>query len=306
MLGITVEGSSGSVATPATASRSKVGLKHHWFTPQVPGSAPSYPRDVTGDGQADVVAIEASGGALRVYPTNGRGRVEGRRSVRERAGRATPRCSPPERGTTTRSPTSSSRTRAGSSTCAAAPVVGTFGAASAIGAGLDGARPRAARRRLRRGRPHRPHRPPGRRRRSSCTPGTGVGGFASARAGRSAVAGTSSPPCSAPATSTATPSPTSSARTSDGTVYLYRGNGVGWLDPAAHRPWHRVAAVHRADRQVTSPVTGRPTCWRARPTAFSGCIPGDGLGAVGPARPVGDGWNIFSSICSDGEVDSAA
>ena len=73
MLGITVQGSSASVATTGTGFASKVGLKHHWFTPQLPGSSPSYPRDVTGDGHADVVAVEASGGALRVYPTTGTG-----------------------------------------------------------------------------------------------------------------------------------------------------------------------------------------------------------------------------------------
>ena len=36
-------------------------------------TASSWPRDVTGDGAPDVLAIEARGGALRVYPTSGSG-----------------------------------------------------------------------------------------------------------------------------------------------------------------------------------------------------------------------------------------
>ena len=73
VLAITVVGSKGSVATTGVSFASKVGLRHHWFTPQVPGSSPSFPRDVTDDGVADVVAVEASSGAVRVYPTTGTG-----------------------------------------------------------------------------------------------------------------------------------------------------------------------------------------------------------------------------------------
>jgi hypothetical protein len=43
---------------------------------QQPGSAPSWPVDVTGDGEPDVLAVEAKSGALRVYPTTGTGRWE--------------------------------------------------------------------------------------------------------------------------------------------------------------------------------------------------------------------------------------
>lgn len=73
VLGITVEGAKGSVATSGASFAAKLGLKHHWFTPQVPGSSPSYPRDVTNDGIGDVVAVEASSGAVRVYPFTGAG-----------------------------------------------------------------------------------------------------------------------------------------------------------------------------------------------------------------------------------------
>ncbi len=73
VLGIVVEGASGSVSTTGSSFASKVGLKHYWFTPTNTGSAPSYPRDVTGDGIADVLAVEAGTGTLRSYPTTGKG-----------------------------------------------------------------------------------------------------------------------------------------------------------------------------------------------------------------------------------------
>lgn len=68
-----VEGSSGSVTTTGAGFRSTLALKSDWFTPASQGSAPSYPRDVTGDGVADVLAVEAGTGILRSYPTSGRG-----------------------------------------------------------------------------------------------------------------------------------------------------------------------------------------------------------------------------------------
>lgn len=73
VLGVTVQGAKGSVATTGTSFASRAGLKHHWFTPQVPASSPSYPRDVTADGIGDVVAVEASTGVLKVYPRNASG-----------------------------------------------------------------------------------------------------------------------------------------------------------------------------------------------------------------------------------------
>ena len=73
VLGIVVEGASGSVSTTGSSFASRVGLKHYWFTPTNTGSAPSYPRDVTGDGIADVLAVESGTGALRSYPTTGKG-----------------------------------------------------------------------------------------------------------------------------------------------------------------------------------------------------------------------------------------
>jgi SpoIID/LytB domain protein len=73
VLGITVQGSSGSVSTTGLSFAAKVGLKHYWFTPTNSGSAPSYPRDVTSDGVADVLAVEAGTGTLRTYPTTGTG-----------------------------------------------------------------------------------------------------------------------------------------------------------------------------------------------------------------------------------------
>ena len=43
VLGITVKGAKGSVATTGSSFATKVGLKHHWFTPQVPASVTVLP-----------------------------------------------------------------------------------------------------------------------------------------------------------------------------------------------------------------------------------------------------------------------
>jgi stage II sporulation protein D len=73
VLTATVTGSAGSVATTGEQLRSTLGLgRSDWFKPTFV-SFPSYPRDVTGDRLADVLAIESGTGALRVYPTTGAG-----------------------------------------------------------------------------------------------------------------------------------------------------------------------------------------------------------------------------------------
>lgn len=68
VISATLVGSAGSVAVTGESLRSAMALRSTWFDVVPDGSRPSYPRDVTGDGRADVVAIVAGTGALRVYP----------------------------------------------------------------------------------------------------------------------------------------------------------------------------------------------------------------------------------------------
>ncbi|NMM22326.1 MAG: SpoIID/LytB domain-containing protein [Phycicoccus sp.] len=66
-----IDGSAGSVTVTGETLRSALGLKSEWFIPTNPGSAPSYPRDFTGDRLADIAAVLASNGDLRMYAGNG-------------------------------------------------------------------------------------------------------------------------------------------------------------------------------------------------------------------------------------------
>jgi stage II sporulation protein D len=80
-----VDGTAGSVSVTGATIRSSFGLMSDWFiptngatvptVPTVPTvrSAPSFPRDFTGDHKADVLAVVASTGALRRYAGNGAG-----------------------------------------------------------------------------------------------------------------------------------------------------------------------------------------------------------------------------------------
>jgi stage II sporulation protein D len=80
---MTVEGTKGSVSTTGETFRSRLGLKSTWFVPTNAGPT-AFPHDVTGDGAPDVLAVEADGGALRVYPTSGTGRW--RAPIRQESG----------------------------------------------------------------------------------------------------------------------------------------------------------------------------------------------------------------------------
>ena len=66
-----VDGSKGSVTVTGTAIRSAFGLRSEWFIPTNPRSNDSYPRDFSGDGKPDVVAVVAGTGAVRMYPGDG-------------------------------------------------------------------------------------------------------------------------------------------------------------------------------------------------------------------------------------------
>ncbi|HEY7717219.1 MAG TPA: SpoIID/LytB domain-containing protein [Pedococcus sp.] len=68
-----VEGTSGSVTVTGPGLRSGLGLKSEWFKPAPSVSWPSFPRDLSGDGKADVMAVNAANGSLRLYRGNGAG-----------------------------------------------------------------------------------------------------------------------------------------------------------------------------------------------------------------------------------------
>jgi stage II sporulation protein D len=66
-----VDGSAGSVTVTGATIRSAFGLRSEWFVPTNVRSAPSYPRDFSGDRLADVLAVVAGAGDLRMYAGNG-------------------------------------------------------------------------------------------------------------------------------------------------------------------------------------------------------------------------------------------
>ena len=82
-----IDGSAGSVNVSGTTIRSAFGLRSEWFVPTnspvpiAPRSKPSYPRDFSGDGKADVLAVVAGTGALRMYPGNGTSGLQPARAV---------------------------------------------------------------------------------------------------------------------------------------------------------------------------------------------------------------------------------
>jgi len=66
-----IDGSAGSVTVTGATFRSAFGLRSEWFIPTNLRSAPSYPRDFSGDHKADVLAVVASTGDMRMYAGNG-------------------------------------------------------------------------------------------------------------------------------------------------------------------------------------------------------------------------------------------
>jgi hypothetical protein len=66
-----IDGSAGSVTVTGATIRTAFGLRSEWFIPTNLRSAPSYPRDFNGDRLADVLAVVASTGDLRLYAGNG-------------------------------------------------------------------------------------------------------------------------------------------------------------------------------------------------------------------------------------------
>jgi stage II sporulation protein D len=73
VLTATLTGSRDSVDVTGEQLRSSMGIgRSDWFRPTLESST-SFPRDVTGDGRADLLAVVRDTGALRVYAGNGSG-----------------------------------------------------------------------------------------------------------------------------------------------------------------------------------------------------------------------------------------
>jgi SpoIID/LytB domain protein len=66
-----VDGTRGSVTVTGATIRSAFGLRSEWFIPTNPRASLSYPRDFSNDRKADVLAIVAGNGDLRMYAGNG-------------------------------------------------------------------------------------------------------------------------------------------------------------------------------------------------------------------------------------------
>lgn len=71
VLTASIVGSRGSVSVTGQTLRSAFGLQSEWFTPTNPGSAATYARDFSGDRKADVLAVVAGTGELRRYAGDG-------------------------------------------------------------------------------------------------------------------------------------------------------------------------------------------------------------------------------------------
>jgi len=66
-----IVGSAATVNITGTQFRTAFSLRSEWFVPTNLRSAPSYPRDFSGDRLADVLAVAANNGDLRMYVGNG-------------------------------------------------------------------------------------------------------------------------------------------------------------------------------------------------------------------------------------------
>ncbi|MGG5257990.1 SpoIID/LytB domain-containing protein [Phycicoccus avicenniae] len=295
VLGITVQGASGSVATTGTSFASRVGLKHHWFTPQVPASSPSYPRDVTGDGRADLLAVESSGGALRVYPSNGTGGWKAP-IVQGSGFTAFPKVL--TAGTWDAGPVSDLLLQDTSGRLFLRPGTGTgtFGTARQIGSGWtvhnlvvpvgdwdgDGATDLLARRAS--------------DGRLFLYRGNGTGGFVPGTGSEIGTGWNIFDAVLSPGDLDGDGAPDLLARTPAGVTYLYRGNGAGgWKLPRSTvaTGWQRytaLTAIGDFTGDGRNDVLGRTADGRLW------VLPGNGAGGVTAPRQVGTGWNMFSRL----------
>ena len=78
---VVLEGTKGSVTVSGNGFRMGLGLKSEWFKPDSLVSSPSFPRDLSGDGRGDIVAVHATGGVLWLYRGRGDGTFTAAKTV---------------------------------------------------------------------------------------------------------------------------------------------------------------------------------------------------------------------------------
>ncbi len=262
--------------------------------PRRSSSAPSYPRDVTSDGHADVVAVDASGGALRVYPTTGAG---GWKTAVVSGSGWDSYAKVLTAGTWDDDAISDVMVQdtAGGLFLRHGKGNGTFAAPVRIGTGwtvhnlvipvgdFDGDKftdviARRADGAL------------------FLYSGTGLGGFVPGTGRQIGSGWNVFDAVFSPGDFDGDGHPDLIGRTPDGAVYLYRGNGVGgWRLPRT-----TVAAGWEQYTALTSPGDfggdGRSDVLARSADGRFWLLPGDGRGGVGAAKQVGTGWNMFSTI----------
>lgn len=293
VLTATVTGSAGSVTVTGEALRSTMGTgRSDWFKPNF-ASWPSYPRDVTGDGTMDLVAVEKSTGAVRVYGTNGKGTWK--QPVVSEAGVWNTYTKVLTAGTWDDDALSDViyQTANGDLYLRRGTGDGHFATATKIGSGWhvhnlvlpvgdfdgDGLSDLLA------------------RRASSGAlelySGNGQGGFK-----RSVQVGTGWGGLTAvfsPGDFTGDGHPDVLARTPDGQLYLYPGNGAGGWKPRSlvGHGWNVLTAI-TALGDFTG--DGRPDVLGRRSDGSLWVYAGNGAGGWTTSRAVGSGWNVFSAI----------
>ena len=286
------DGSSGSVTVSGETIRSVFGLRSDWFAPTNPALPAAYPRDFNGDRKADVLAVVASTGALRLYAGNGAAGWNSSSVVASGFQRYTKVLTA---GTWNSDALSDVMVRPADGTLWLYPgtASGLLGAPHQIGFGWnifnlviplgdfdgDGHADLAART------------PDGRLMLYS---GNGSGGFS--RPGRVVGwgwAGFTS--VFSPGDFTGDGRSDVIARTPDGLLYLYPGNGSGgWLQRRLiGRAWNQFSTIispgdFNGDGRSDVLARGRDGSLRM--------YPGTGAGGFAAARIVGWGWNIFSVI----------
>ena len=287
-----IDGSAGSVTVTGATIRSAFGLRSDWFVPTNLRSAPSYPRDFSGDRLADVLAINGYNGDLRMYAGNG---ASGWKSMSVIRTGVTGFSKVFTAGTWDNDALSDvmAQTPDGNLWLYPGTAAGPVGPQRQVGSGWgiynlvfpvgdfggDGLSDLLARR------------PDGGLMLYS---GNGAGGFLNNTRRIGAGWGIFTSVFS-PGDFTGDGKPDVIARTSGGLLYLYPGNGSGgWLPRRLiGRGWNMFSTIISSgdfNGDGRSDLLGRGwdgTLWM---------YPGNGTGGFLPRKAVGAGWNIFSTV----------
>jgi stage II sporulation protein D len=287
-----IDGSAGSVTVTGATIRSAFGLRSEWFVPTNMRSAPSYPRDFSGDRLADVLAINGYNGDLRMYAGNG---ASGWKSMSVIRTGVTGFSKVFTAGTWDNDALSDvmAQTPDGKLWLYPGTAAGPVGPQRQVGSGWgiynlvfpvgdfggDGLSDLLARR------------PDGGLMLYS---GNGAGGFLNNTRRIGAGWGIFTSVFS-PGDFTGDGKPDVIARTSGGLLYLYPGNGSGgWLPRRLiGRGWNMFSTIISSgdfNGDGRSDLLGRGwdgTLWM---------YPGNGTGGFLPRKAVGAGWNIFSTV----------